>query len=100
MNDGNSTTQFGSFEDFLVAHEKVCTRQRIDAVISWIVPVIFAIIVVVGVVGNSLVLFVVAFWQQMRNSTNVLILVSHTHKYVKGYVYAHCTVYCTCGFAF
>ena len=75
--DGNQSELFQTFDQFLDGHGKVCRRHYLDFLISWIVPVIFAVIIFVGVVGNSLVLFVVTFWQQMRNSTNVLILVSN-----------------------
>ena len=43
--------------------------------VSNIVPVVFALIAVLGVVGNSLVLLVVLYGKQMRNTTNILILV-------------------------
>jgi len=45
-------------------------------VVSVIVPVVFALIVVLGVVGNCCVLAVILFGKQMRNTTNLLILVS------------------------
>ena len=73
--ESSNDTAYKDFEAFLKGHRQLCNRHYIDIVISWIVPIIFAAIVVVGVLGNSLVLFVVTFWQQMRNSTNVLILV-------------------------
>ena len=38
------------------------------------VPIIFGIIVVVGFIGNALVVVVVAANQQMRNTTNLLII--------------------------
>ena len=44
--------------------------------VSHIVPVVFTLIAVLGVVGNSLVLLVVLYGKQMRNTTNILILVS------------------------
>ena len=45
--------------------------------IAVIVPVLFAIVIIFGAIGNGLVLFVVTFKQQMRNTTNILILVSY-----------------------
>ena len=49
--------------------------------VSHIVPVVFALIAVIGVVGNSLVLLVVLYGQQMRNTTNILIMVNkHSFK--------------------
>ena len=78
-NSSGSSSSSKSYEDFLSDHNALCDKFQLEAVISWIVPVIFAIIVIVGVIGNSLVLFVVTCWQQMRNTTNVLILVSCTN---------------------
>ena len=60
-------------------------RFRICENIWWIryrsivVPIIFAIIVILGIVGNILVLVVVLVKHQMRNTTNVLIVVSTIH---------------------
>jgi len=42
--------------------------------LSFKVPIIFGIIVVVGFIGNALVVVVVAANQQMRNTTNLLII--------------------------
>ncbi len=53
----------------------MCDRKYFEWLISVVVPVIFAIIVSVGIVGNVLVLIVVAISQQMRNTTNILIVV-------------------------
>ena len=55
-------------------------QARFEMLVSHIVPVVFAIIAVLGVVGNSLVLLVVLYGQQMRNTTNILILVGRTMK--------------------
>ena len=46
---------------------------------SIVVPIIFAVIVILGIVGNILVLVVVLVKHQMRNTTNVLIVVSTIH---------------------
>ena len=54
----------------------MCHRVHFLYMISIVVPVVFAIIIVFGAIGNGLVLFVVTFKQQMRNTTNILILVS------------------------
>lgn len=69
--DGN-----GTFDEFLSRQTEACEQLQFHQVVSWLVPVIFAVIVVVGVIGNTLVLVVVLFGNQMRNTTNVLILVS------------------------
>ncbi len=63
------------FSAFSSSHEVACAQHRFETVVSLTVPVVFAAIVVLGVVGNSLVLAVVLCGQQMRNTTNVLILV-------------------------
>jgi len=42
--------------------------------LSIVVPIIFGIIVFVGLIGNALVVVVVAANQQMRNTTNLLII--------------------------
>ena len=71
---------------------KLITIFFSERAISIVVPIIFAIFVLVGVIGNLLVLIVVAFKQQMRNTTNVLIVVSAIqqlmgilHTYVRTY---------------
>ena len=55
---------------------QMCNQALFEKWISIIVPIVFAMIVLVGIVGNLLVLIVVLFKQQMRNTTNVLIVVS------------------------
>ena len=57
-----------------------CYRLNFAKMVSIVVPVVFALIIVLGAVGNGLVLFVVAMKQQMRNTTNILILVSPTKR--------------------
>jgi allatostatin receptor len=42
--------------------------------VSFVVPVLFGIIFIVGLFGNALVVIVVASNQQMRNTTNLLII--------------------------
>ena len=65
-----------SVEEFLTNAQNHCDNVLIHKWISIIVPIIFAIIVLVGIAGNVLVLLVVILKQQMRNTTNVLMLVS------------------------
>ena len=64
-----------TFEFFKEGHQQMCSNLTFDRVISIVVPIIFAVIVLVGIVGNLLVLVVVLVKQQMRNTTNVLIAV-------------------------
>ena len=62
--------------DFRTRHADACSQIFLESVVSWLVPLIFTIVCVVGFVGNLLVIVVVIFYQQMRNTTNILILVS------------------------
>ena len=48
--------------------------KQMEMVVSIVVPILFAIIVFVGFVGNLLVVLVVTFNKQMRNTTNLLIM--------------------------
>ncbi len=45
-----------------------------EAVVKVVVPIIFSLIAILGLVGNLLVIIVVSFNNQMRNTTNLLIL--------------------------
>eukprot|EP00094_Tigriopus_californicus_P003156 TCALIF_03038-PA protein Name:"Similar to AR Allatostatin-A receptor (Bombyx mori)" AED:0.06 eAED:0.06 QI:0/0/0/1/1/1/2/0/419 len=69
LEDGN-----GTVDEFMSRQSEACEQLQFHQVVSWLVPIIFAVIVVVGVIGNTLVLVVVLFGNQMRNTTNVLIL--------------------------
>ncbi|KAG8178424.1 hypothetical protein JTE90_000937 [Oedothorax gibbosus] len=48
--------------------------SSLERVVAVVVPVLFALIVVVGLIGNTLVVLVVACNPQMRSTTNVLII--------------------------
>lgn len=48
--------------------------ETMERVISIVVPILFGIIVIVGLFGNTLVVIVVACNPQMRSTTNVLII--------------------------
>ena len=72
-----------SLAQFLEDTESLCETKFLNRMISIIVPIIFAIIALVGIIGNILVLIVVALKQQMRNTTNVLIVVSLIFKFLK-----------------
>jgi hypothetical protein len=45
-----------------------------EAVVKIVVPIIFSLIAILGFAGNMLVIIVVSFNHQMRNTTNILIL--------------------------
>merc|ERR1712223_54083 len=48
--------------------------EMIQNVVSIVVPVFFSIVCLIGFFGNNLVILVVTFNKQMRNTTNLLIL--------------------------
>ncbi|KAF8782276.1 allatostatin-A receptor-like [Argiope bruennichi] len=48
--------------------------SSIERVVAIVVPILFGIIVIVGLIGNTLVVIVVACNPQMRSTTNVLII--------------------------
>ena len=75
-----TTTDFESSQElFIQGLTDECKNMKTERMISIVVPIILALIVLVGVIGNCLVLIVVAFKQTMRNTTNVLIVVSFVH---------------------
>ena len=47
----------------------------LERVVRILVPMVFGVIFLLGLLGNSLVILVVAFDKNMRNTTNILILV-------------------------
>lgn len=46
----------------------------LERIVSLVVPALFGVIFIVGLVGNGLVVLVVASNAQMRNTTNILII--------------------------
>ena len=68
----------------------MCYRIHFLDMIALIVPVVFAIAIIFGAIGNGLVLFVVTFKQQMRNTTNILILVSCSFNLLDTKLYSVC----------
>ena len=65
-----------TFEIFEKNVRNMCSNLYTDRMIAIVTPIIMTIIVLVGAIGNILVLIVVALKQQMRNTTNILIAVS------------------------
>lgn len=57
-----------------VAEDEATMDEPLGTAISIVVPILFAIIVVVGLVGNSLVVIVVRANPQMCSTTNLLII--------------------------
>ena len=72
LNEENVT-----LDEFLESHGNMCNQIVFERIISIIVPIVFTIIFLVGIIGNVLVLIVVLLKHQMRNTTNVLIVVSN-----------------------
>lgn len=60
----NRTDEYLNMEAFL----------RFEHLVQIIVPMIFGLIVILGFVGNILVIFVVWSYKQMQNTTNILIV--------------------------
>ena len=48
--------------------------KKMEEIVSIVVPIFFSIVVLVGFIGNLLVVLVVTFNKQMRNTTNLLIM--------------------------
>lgn len=47
---------------------------EMERIISIVVPILFGMVVIIGLIGNALVVVVVACNRQMRNTTNILII--------------------------
>ena len=47
--------------------------ERLTEVVPIVVPIIFTLIIIIGFVGNLLVVLVVILNKKMRNTTNILI---------------------------
>ena len=48
--------------------------QELEKVVPYLVPILFSIIILIGFVGNILVVLIVSLNKNMRNTTNLLIL--------------------------
>ncbi|XP_067684552.1 allatostatin-A receptor-like [Haliotis asinina] len=55
-------------------NNRLSTIYEFQRLVSIIVPSIFGVVFILGLIGNLLVLLVVLFYQNMRNTTNILIL--------------------------
>ncbi|XP_053211742.1 allatostatin-A receptor-like [Panonychus citri] len=66
--NNSSSTNVSIYSSF-----DACSFQNVEEVVQIIVPLVFAIIVIIGLLGNSLVVIVVLWDVQMRSTTNVLI---------------------------
>ena len=71
-NISNEVWSLNISSDLLVEEEKVL--RRLETVVPILVPIIFSIIILIGGVGNILVVLVVMINKNMRSTTNLLIL--------------------------
>lgn len=53
--------------------EDIEAEERLELIVSIVVPIFFSLIGITGFIGNILVIITVTFNQQMRNTTNLLI---------------------------
>jgi allatostatin A receptor len=58
----------------IVDNEGMQLSERMTLIVSIIVPILFGIIIVIGLIGNALVVVVVSANKQMRSTTNLLII--------------------------
>ena len=75
--DDDSTMNFTNFaqdNDTTFIGSNVTNEEIIHEVVSIAVPIIFGLVSLIGFVGNALVVVVVSANQQMRSTTNLLIL--------------------------
>jgi allatostatin A receptor len=68
----NGTDNF--FSTSTVETEGMQLSERMTLIVSIIVPILFGIIIVIGLIGNALVVVVVSANKQMRSTTNLLII--------------------------
>ncbi|XP_054724244.1 allatostatin-A receptor-like [Uloborus diversus] len=61
-------------EERNLTSSRIAPYSTLERVIAIVVPILFGIIVVVGLIGNTLVVVVVACNPQMRSTTNMLII--------------------------
>lgn len=63
-----------SLEDEKLAAAMAASTADLEQMVSIIAPIFFSVVILVGFFGNLLVVLVVTFNKQMRNTTNLLIL--------------------------
>ena len=68
--NGNHTTDTNSFNCSGVN----CETMTFENVLGIVVPILYGMVVIVGFIGNLLVIIVVVSNKQMRNTTNILII--------------------------
>lgn len=73
----NCSSQFTSLTDGVAACERFefgFDRELVESIVVVVVPLFFGMIGILGLVGNSLVVVVVAANPGMRSTTNILII--------------------------
>lgn len=70
----NCSSQFASGIDACEGIEFDFDRELVDKIVVVVVPLFFGMIGILGLVGNSLVVVVVAANPEMRSTTNILII--------------------------
>lgn len=72
LNFLNSTSDNSTAEP--TDYDMLAFRAKMERVVTIVVPIFFSLVVFIGFFGNLLVVLVVTFNRQMRNTTNLLIL--------------------------
>jgi len=71
LSDQNVTESYNITQEEVKFQEDLATLMTI---VPYLVPILFSLIIIVGSVGNILVVLVVSLNKTMRNNTNILIL--------------------------
>ena len=72
LDDVQITTKFYN-ESFFQSNLDNEAERRLEELVSIVVPIFFGIIAITGLIGNSLVVYVVLNNHQMRSTTNTLL---------------------------
>lgn len=73
LDDVQITTEFYN-ESFFLNNLDNDADRRLEELVSIVVPIFFGIIAITGLIGNSLVVYVVLNNHQMRSTTNTLLV--------------------------
>lgn len=73
LDDVQITTKFYN-ESFFQSNLDNEAERRLEELVSIVVPIFFGIIAITGLIGNSLVVYVVLNNHQMRSTTNTLLV--------------------------
>ncbi|CAK9816958.1 Allatostatin-A receptor [Anthophora quadrimaculata] len=70
----SNSTHINESEDYYDFFEDSFDRKQVERIVVVVVPIFFGMIGILGLVGNSLVVIVVAANPNMRSTTNILII--------------------------